>query len=80
MSFFRAVNNKKTYFPVLIWFQTNFPRIISSFGAPIEYAALRDNIEVFKWLRYVACDADTYKGAIKGSPDIEIWAIKNGCT
>ncbi len=78
VSFFRAVN--KAYFPVLIWFQTNFPQIISSFSAPIQYAARKENIEVFKWLRYVACHPDTYADAIKGSPDIEIWAIRNGCT
>jgi hypothetical protein len=78
VSFFRAVN--KAYFPVWIWFQANFPHIISSFSASIQYAARKENIEVFKWLRYVACHPDTYADAIKGSPDIEIWAIRNGCT
>ena len=69
-------------FKVLVWLKNQFPDAVMKHSHPMLMAALRGDIEVFKWLRNkgMKWHPSTYKVAKQSFHyDIAEWAVKNGC-
>ena len=62
--------------------ENSFPRVVMKHSHPILIAALRGDLEIFKWLRYngMKWHPSTYTVAKKSfHDDIAELAVKNGC-